>query len=183
MIIERIRREHGYMVRLLAILNGKLEQLKNEKPINYSLIKEITDYLADHSQAVHHPKEDILYLHYAKHYGQQQQIDDLEQEHEALSEVTEAFQNTVEMILHDAVIPLDMFADQLEDFISRQKNHLELEEREVLPQIAKTFTAEDWRVVENQWLHDDEDPVFGDTIADQYRQLAARVRQTKYEAI
>ncbi|GLQ72456.1 hemerythrin domain-containing protein [Vibrio penaeicida] len=182
MIIEKIRREHGYMVRLLAILSSKLEQLRNEKTINYSLVKEIIDYLAIHSQKTHHPKEDILYLHFANHYGNQQKIDDLEKEHVALSKVTEAFQNTVEMILHDAVIPSDIFALQLEEFISRQKGHLEMEEREVLPKIAKAFTAADWRAVESQWLHDDEDPVFGNTIADQYRQLAARVRQTEFES-
>lgn len=63
MMIERIRREHGYMVRLLAILNRKVHLLEKEQPINYGVIKEIVDYLANHSEKIHHPKEDILY-HY-----------------------------------------------------------------------------------------------------------------------
>ena len=41
MMIERIRREHGYMTRLLAILRGKLQLLKDEKPINYSLVRRL----------------------------------------------------------------------------------------------------------------------------------------------
>ncbi|OXX27785.1 hemerythrin domain-containing protein, partial [Vibrio sp. V06_P1A73T115] len=70
MMIERIRREHGYMARLLAILRDKQRQLSNEQSINYSLVREIIDYLATHSESVHHPKEDILYHYYIDHYGQ-----------------------------------------------------------------------------------------------------------------
>ncbi len=41
MMMERIRREHSYMVRLLSILRHKLDLVKSEQPINYSLLKEI----------------------------------------------------------------------------------------------------------------------------------------------
>ena len=53
MMIERIRREHSYMARLLAILNNKLELLKQEREINYSLIAEVVHYLMNHSNKVH----------------------------------------------------------------------------------------------------------------------------------
>ena len=86
MMIERIRREHGYMARLLTILNTKLELLKKERAINYSLVAEVVHYLMNHSDSVHHPKEDIIYRHYLKHYGKQQAIEDLELEHQILAE-------------------------------------------------------------------------------------------------
>jgi len=53
MMIERIRREHSYMARLLAILNNKLELLKQEREINYSLVAEVVHYLMNHSNKVH----------------------------------------------------------------------------------------------------------------------------------
>ena len=77
MMIERIRREHGYMVQLLSILKGKLAQLNREQEINYGLVKEIVSYLISHSEKVHHPKEDIIYHHYLKKYGEQQAIDNV----------------------------------------------------------------------------------------------------------
>lgn len=186
MMLEQIRREHGYMVRLLAILNKKLNSIRNEKPINYSLVKEIVDYLSSHSESTHHPKEDILYQYYMEHYGaanalQNLEMANLEQEHKILAESTREFMNTVDMILQDAVVPLDIFAAQLESFIQEQKRHLEFEEKEILPVISDTFTTEDWQAVESQWKCSDDDPVFGDTIADKYRQLADRVRQNDSE--
>lgn len=181
MMIERIRREHGYMARLLAILRSKLHQLKNEQGVNYTLLREIVDYLGSHSETVHHPKEDIIYRYYIEHYGQQNEIENLEKEHSELSAITHDFLDIVDMILQDAVVPQHVFIEQLEAFISSQKQHLELEEQSILPLISQTFTIADWQAVEAQWSQSEDDPVFGETIAEQYQQLAQRVRQTASE--
>ncbi len=182
-MIERIRREHGYMVRLLAILRHKLNEIKHERVINYSLVDEIVDYLSTHAERVHHPKEDILYHHFLNHYGKQQTIENLEQEHQELAEKTKEFSSIIEMILHDAVVPQDIFVAHLEDFIESQRKHLELEERKILPLIEERFTTEDWQHVESLWSENEDDPVFGETIADRYKQLAERVRQSDMEYI
>ena len=186
MIIEQIRREHGYMIRLLAILKKKLVTLRDEKPINYSLVKEIVDYLCNYSEKTHHPKEDIIYRYYMQHYGAQhraenEEMKNLEEEHIALSKKSHEFLDLVEMILRDAVVPQDVFIAQLESFIITQKSHLDIEEKEILPLINSTFSTQDWQAVESQWQQPDDDPVFGDTIADRYKQLAQRVRQTNAE--
>lgn len=183
MMIERIRREHGYMVQLLSILKGKLAQLNREQEINYGLVKEIVSYLISHSEKVHHPKEDIIYHHYLKKYGEQQSIDNLEAEHRTLSDRTGQFLLVVEMILQDAVVPQEVFIEKLDDFIQMQKRHLELEERYILPLIVDAFTVEDWQEVESQWAQPEDDPVFGDTIAEEYKQLAERIRQSAKECV
>lgn len=183
MMLERIRREHGYMVRLLAILKRKLQQLSDDKPINYSLVKEIVDYLSVHSEKVHHPKEDVIYHYFIEHYGPQQDIINLEEQHIELSKDTHEFLDIVEMILKDAVVPKSLFIEKLEQFIIAQKQHLDMEEHEVLPLINRAFTTEDWQNVEGQWDVAEDDPVFGDTIADQYKQLAERVKQSELECI
>lgn len=181
MMIERIRREHGYMTRLLVILRSKLEALQAEESVNYSLIKEVVDYLSTHSEAVHHPKEDIIYHYYIEKYGNDDSMVNLEREHQELADKTHDFLNIIEMILHDAIVPQDLFIKQLEDFIVTQKLHLDVEEQSVLPKIIETFTVNDWRKVESQWNKSDADPLFGDTIADRYKQLAKLVRENSLE--
>jgi hemerythrin-like domain-containing protein len=181
MMIERIRREHGYMTRLLAILKRKLHRLQNEQSVNYSLIKEIVDYLCSHSEAAHHPKEDLIYRYYMQKYGEVEYIADLEADHKHLSEQTHEFLGVIEMILQDVIVPQDVFISQLSDFIVEQRRHLEFEEREILPLINQTFTVEDWQYVEGQWTQNEDDPVFGETIADRYKQLALLVRDEQLE--
>ncbi len=183
MIIEQIRREHGYMLRLLAILKQKLTALQDEKPINYGLVREIVDYLCVHSEKTHHPKEDILYNYFIRHYGAENQrqgkgMRDLAADHTALAQKSHEFMDILDMILQDAIVPQDVFVAQLESFIKVQKQHLDIEEKEILPAISERFSARDWQIVEAMWELPDDDPVFGDTIADKYRQLAQRVRRT-----
>ncbi|WP_070962464.1 hemerythrin domain-containing protein [Vibrio sonorensis] len=183
MMVERIRREHGYMVRLLAILREKLNCLKNEREINYNLIREVVDYLANHSEKVHHPKEDILYEYYIEKYGHHEQIENLEEDHVHLSQSTHAFLDTVDMILQDAIVPQHIFIAQLEEFILTQKRHLDMEEQSILPLINKSFTTNDWQEVESRWSVNEDDPVFGDTIAEQYKLLAKRVNASRGECV
>ena len=183
MLIEQIRREHGYMVKLLSILANKVELLKQEQPVNYGLIKEIVDYLSEYSEKAHHPKEDIVYHYYRDHYGARYEMENLAFEHKLLECKTHAFLNVVEMILQDAVVPHHLFVEQLEAFLQAQNEHLDLEETSILPMICERFTVNDWQQVESLYTGHDEDPVFGDTIADQYAQLAQRVCASESESI
>jgi hemerythrin-like domain-containing protein len=181
MMIERIRREHGYMTRLLAILRNQYQRLQNEESVDYRLVKEIVDYLSSHSEAIHHPKEDLVYHYYVAKYGDDKHITDLSADHVVLSEKTHYFLDIIEMILKDAIVPQEVFMEQLAEFITSQKQHLDLEEREILPLVKKTFVEEDWQYLDTQWTQNEDDPVFGDNIADQYKQLAERVRNYKLE--
>lgn len=181
MMMERIRREHSYMVRLLSFLCHKLERVKNEQSINYNLLKEIVDYLATHSEQVHHPKEDILYRYYLAHYGDEQVVANLEQEHQILADVTHQFLELMEMVLKDAVVPQDVLIDQLSTFLQAQRQHLDLEEKVIFPLINQAFNMSDWQSVEAQWQTNEDDPVFGETIAESYTHLARRVRKSECE--
>lgn len=89
----------------------------------------------------------------------------------------------VDMILQDAVVPSDLFSSQLENFIQQQKRHLDLEEQDIIPLIKQTFDISDWQHLEQEWGTQEEDPVFGETIADRYKQLAERVKQTEKEYV
>ncbi len=73
--------------------------------------------------------------------------------------------------------------EQLETFITAQKQHLDMEEQSILPLIERVFNASDWQAVEGLWNVSEDDPVFGDTIAEHYKQLAERVRQTEDECV
>ena len=46
MMLESIHTEHGYINRLLNILQQKLVAIENGQPVNYCLIKDIVEYLA-----------------------------------------------------------------------------------------------------------------------------------------
>ncbi|WP_027696259.1 hemerythrin domain-containing protein [Vibrio litoralis] len=167
-----ISREHSYMVRLLVILDQKLNFLKQEKPINYLIINDIISYLQRHSEMTHHPKEDLIYHYFLEHYGDNHNIANLLEEHKNLSETTKEFSDLLEMVLQDAVVPNDVFCERLEHFIHQQKKHLDFEEREILPTLKRHFTEQDWLAVEKLWGSEDSDPLFGQSIDKEYQRLS-----------
>ena len=84
------------------------------------------------------------------------------------------------MILMDAVVPLDQFAQKLEAYINSQRDHLNFEERELLPQIANALSEDDWKQIELKWKQtDSQDPLFGLKVAKKYQELAQRINQLR----
>ncbi|UTV27305.1 hemerythrin domain-containing protein [Photobacterium atrarenae] len=175
MMLESIHTEHGYMMRLLNILRQKLAAIQQGKDVNYQLLKDIVEYLQKHAECCHHPKEDLLYRYYQSHYDDCREMKDLELEHTELARLTQEFSDTVDMILMDAVIPLDVFADKLNIFVQRQIAHLEFEEKHIFPLIRNKFTAQDWVAVSAQYEECACDPLFGDQVSERYRGLAERL--------
>ncbi|WP_407332210.1 hemerythrin domain-containing protein [Enterovibrio sp. 27052020O] len=173
MLVASIHRDHRNISRLLKLLNQKLAAIRDEKPVNYGLIRDTVLYLQEYAEKFHHPKEDLIYHYYISHYQDHEGVAKLDAEHEALSALTSEFAESVEMILMDAVVPLDVFADKLTGFVEHQRNHLELEERAVLPAIEKTLTADDWNYLQSQWEEEELDPLFGEQVAVRFKELAA----------
>eukprot|EP00095_Tigriopus_kingsejongensis_P005905 maker-scaffold502_size153915-snap-gene-0.27 protein:Tk05905 transcript:maker-scaffold502_size153915-snap-gene-0.27-mRNA-1 annotation:"uracil-dna glycosylase" len=146
--------------------NTLLEEMaiRDEKPVNFGQIRDTVMYLQEYAEKYHHPKEDLIYHYYVSHYEDHEGVAKLDAEHEELAVLTAEFADTVEMILMDAVIPLDLFADRLNKFVEQQRSHLELEESSVLPAIEKTLTTDDWNALQSQWKEEEPDPLFAKTL-------------------
>ncbi|AMG31066.1 hypothetical protein AL542_12350 [Grimontia hollisae] len=172
MLVASIRRDHRNISQLLKLLSRKLRAIQQEKPVNYGLIKDTVLYLQEHAEKYHHPKEDLIYHYYLQHYPDAEGVARLDDEHQALSDLTAEFADTVEMILMDAVIPLDLFVEKLNRFVGCQKAHLDLEEKTILPVLEQTLTTGDWTYLQSQW-EEEADPLFGEQVADRFKELAA----------
>ncbi|WP_300175074.1 hemerythrin domain-containing protein [uncultured Aliivibrio sp.] len=175
MLIESIYKEHGYINRVIQLLDSKLSRLEDEKTVNYNVIRESVNYLSSVAEKVHHPKEDMIYQYYIEHYGKHEGLTNLLQEHHTLSDDTEKFSVTIEMILNDAIVPKDIFKSYLKAFTHRIRMHLELEEKEILPFLKAHLTVDDWKELERYWS-EEEDPVFGVQVDKRYLELAEKVR-------
>lgn len=175
MLIDSIYKDHGYINRIIQLLDKKLNRLEEEKTVNYNVIRESVDYLSSFAEKNHHPKEDRIYQYFIDKYGENKALTNLLYEHNTLSADTVDFSITLEMILQDAIVPKDIFREHLLAFTQRIRRHLELEEKEVFPFLKAQLTEIDWRNLEKGWVEED-DPVFGERVHKRYVQLAEQVR-------
>ena len=134
--------------------------------------------MQEYADKYHHPKEELIYNYYLNSCAVASDIEHrLRLDHQRLKDETLELNAVVEMILMDAVVPLDQFSSKLEHYINSQFNHLKFEDTELLPAIAKALSADDWKQIEQNWQHADlDDPLFGRKVAQRYQQLAERIK-------
>ncbi|MFM2480394.1 hemerythrin domain-containing protein [Celerinatantimonas sp. YJH-8] len=177
-MLDSIQNDHTNIAMLLKVLEHKLDLIRGEQAVKYKLIADIISYLRDYSDQYHHPKEDVIYDYFCKYRATDSQISErLKDEHIKLRELTLELGEVVELILLDAVIPLDQFSQKLERFISAQWDHLNYEEDEIIPLLKASLTEDDWRSIEQDWQHNHvDDPLFGSHTDKQYQALAERIK-------
>lgn len=192
-MLDFIKNDHRNMKILLDVLQQKVVALRNEQPVRYALIRDIVEYLKTYSGKYHHPYEDIIYDYYLAHKTQQNKaINHLESEHEAIAEATDELCSTIEMILLDAIVPLEQFVDQLDEYVRQQLRHMKFEDEQIIPALERELTDDDWKTITDSLPHDslreglsiDElmyqlDPLFGQEVAERYKALHEVLQQSE----
>lgn len=178
-MIESIHQDHRNIMKLLMVLRNKSDLLKEDKKIDYQLVKSIIVYLKTYSDKYHHPMEDLIYSYYLKYRVVTDQVANrLSDEHKQLKVITRELDDMVDMVLLDAIVPKDLFIEKLDLFVTKQNQHLNYEEQEILPAIKKSLTPDDWESLNQQWKHHEYvDPLFGDKISEKFKALAETINR------
>ncbi len=174
-MLHELHQEHLNIAKLLDLLRQQLFAIRAEKPVRYRLLKDILGYLSEVADQYHNPQEDLIYDYYLKFRCTDDQVSSrLKAEHERVVSTGQELTAMVDMILMDAVIPLDQLTAKLEAFIVLQQCHMDYEESEVFPLLRTKLTEDDWRHLEQNWRSKKaEDPLFGRVVAERYRDISA----------
>lgn len=170
-IIAELHQDHVNLNKLLLMLKGRVDQIREGEQPNFALVQEVIEYIAVYADGFHHPREDKLYQYFA---GRNPVLDRLfgecQSEHQGLKEASAEVMQAAESVLQGSVLPIAEFADSLMAFINLQLEHLSLEERKVFPLLEEVATSEDWSDLQKQ-LPAPEDPLFGNKQAHQFSEL------------
>lgn len=177
-MLDILHQDHLNISRLLDVLRDKLAALRSEKTVRFDLLKDALCYLSEVSDTRHHPREDLIYDYYVAYRCSDltNVTSELKDQHKLIVSSGEELREMVDMILMDAVIPLDRVATALEQFIVLQQQHLDYEEGTVFPLLQRSLTEDDWRNLEHNWQHMTlDDPLFGRQVAERYQDLAIQL--------
>ena len=101
-------------------------------------------------------------------------LDQLEQEHRIGAEKIRDLDQALARYQNGGPAELDAFADAVEAYAAMHWTHMRTEETEVLPRAEKTFTADDWKIVDAAFgSHGD--PLLGVDRGTQYEALFRRI--------
>lgn len=161
-MLKRLMHDHKHIAILLNVLKNKQIKLSDGEAINFIVVRDIVEYMQRYAERSHHPVEDIIYAYYLVHRASNE-VDKLSAEHEIVIQASAALMNTLNLILNDIVIAREKLIADFAEYVDLQEKHMQMEERDIFPLLAKTLTDQDWQIIEQQCQESlIDDPLFLD---------------------
>lgn len=170
-VLRQLRKEHADFAKLLDVLDRQLAVFAAGERPDYDLVRKVIDYFLDYPDAVHHPKEDLIYRQIIGRDGPlAKTVGDLEHEHDRLASKTRDLAEILSEILAEELIDRTRVRDMTEDFVRSYRHHMRREEEQVFPAAEEFLSPEDWAGIDAH-AKDRTDPLFGTRVAEHYQSL------------
>jgi len=160
-LLEDLREDHRNMATMLDLLGRQVDHIRNGDRPDYELIHDIMRYMTVYSDAVHHPKEDLLY---ASMKAEKPDLDaDLARvgpEHREIAELGETLRNDVEAVASGAAVTRERIIADTTEYVRQLRQHMAWEEEDLFRRARDLVQSEKSMSVDVSHL-DTLDPVFG----------------------
>ncbi|EPC02517.1 hypothetical protein L861_09240 [Litchfieldella anticariensis FP35 = DSM 16096] len=143
-MLTQLRLDHANMARLLHVLQLKQKTLAAGERPDFQLIREVVDYILDYMDDFTVPLERICSEQLLAKAPQAGELSSrLSSDYRALHERLMRLSQDLDMILMDAVVPMDRFADDLKAYLDAHRAYLRDEREELFPLIREYFDDAD----------------------------------------
>ena len=160
-ILSDLHEDHRNMTVMLNLLARETDHIRDGEKPDYELIHDIMRYMTVYSDAVHHPKEDILYgAMRLEHPELAAGLEEVEPDHEKIAELGKNLRNDIEAIVSGAPVSRERLIADASDYVLRLRKHMAWEEEDLFQRAEKLVKEENAMFVDIAHL-DTLDPVFG----------------------
>jgi len=170
-LIDALQQEHSDMSELLELID---REVNGRADPDLELLHEVLAYCLTYPEQYHHPKEDLIYRALARHDRRAEPaIDDLEAEHEELSQLTRELNSLVEQARSKGKHHPAGLTELARSFLDFYRQHIAKEERWFFADALKLLQPEEWRDIEAE-IDDPTDPLFKEQAAERLLGLTGR---------
>jgi hemerythrin-like domain-containing protein len=180
-IIDSLRRDHANMQLLLQILEQEIAVFDRADRPDFDILAGIVDYFRSYPAQCHHPKEDLLFAKLkARDPEGAAGINDIAAEHGQAARRLERFARLVDEVVDDQQLARGVLDAAVREFVEHERRHMQLEERELLPNALASLHAVDWADLDAR-LADTGDPLFSREAEAKCEQLKQRLARWERE--
>lgn len=170
-VLAELREDHRNLRLLLDLLESESESPAVGDQPDFDLLHDIMQYMTVYSDAVHHPKEDLVYKLLRDHdTGLAAELEQVEPEHRDIAELGTNLRNDVEAVISGAAVTRDKLHSDLQDYVIQLRKHMRWEEEELFS-AADDLSRANGEVGISIALFPDDDPLFGATTAASFTNL------------
>lgn len=160
-LLSDLREDHRNMAVMLDLLSQQVEHVRDGERPDYELIHDIMRYMTVYSDAVHHPKEDLLYGAMKSEIPEMAKgLERVGPEHQELAKLGETLRNDVEAVASGATVTRDRLVGDTNNYVSMLRKHMAWEEEDLFRR-ARELVASEKEMFIDISNFDTLDPVFG----------------------
>jgi hemerythrin-like domain-containing protein len=175
-LLGDLRQDHRNMSVMLDLLSQQVEHIRNGERPDYELIYDIMRYMTTYSDAVHHPKEDMLYS--VMLTEQPELVAGLERvgpEHMEIAERGDTLRHDVEAVASGAAITRERVIEDTSNYVQFLRQHMAWEEEDLFRRADKLAGREEDLFIDISNF-DRLDPVFGPQREHSFENLLRNIR-------
>lgn len=170
-LIDKLRREHADMRRIIILIRMQLDLLERHAEPDLILLANALYYMRRFPSVVHHPKEELIFEKLlARGAPVHKEVEQLHAQHQEIYALED---HLIELALALQKGDQQAQARLLEfgrHYLAIQAMHVETEERILFPAALLNLRAYDWKDVRKKSVSI-EDPLFGSNPTERYRYL------------
>ena len=160
-LLDDLRADHRNMSAMLDLLGRQVDHIRDGEHPDYELIHDIMRYLTVYSDAVHHPKEDLLYAAMrSKKPEMTKGLERVEPEHQDIAKLGVALRNDVEAVASGAAVTRECLVEDTNNYVTMLRKHMAWEEEDLFRRARELVNSENEMFIDISNF-DTLDPVFG----------------------
>ena len=169
--------DHVNFERLLKLLEAELARLHDGDDPDYPLMLEIMYYMTHYADALHHPKEDVVFARIkARDSRLGESVDGLTHQHVQLHQSGEEMVRELDDVLNGSIAPRERIERATRLYMDALRAHMRFEEAVILPAAARLLDDRDWSEIDAAITNFD-DPVFGSKEHDRYTRIREQINE------
>ncbi len=170
-MMKELREDHRNMSIVLSLLEDAAEQASAGDDPDFELIEEIMRYLTVYPDAVHHPKEDIVYEQLrSRRPDLADGLEDVPGDHQDIAILGSALRDEIEAIIAGAAVRREKFITDALSYVKRLRSHMSWEESDLFERVDKMIDADPQEFDVEAFDHI-KDPVFELEVEAGFRRL------------
>ena len=176
-LLDQLRQDHRNMSTLLDLVEREVLCIDAGGDPDLELLADAMRYLTVHSDAIHHPREDLVYREMrAAGDSIAAGLERIEPDHRRLAELGMALRGDVEAALAGAAVARERLLQDAIDYVRRLRAHMDWEERDLLPRADELAAAGRCRI--DTGSDEAGDPLFGALTSGPFERLYVRITRT-----
>ena len=175
-LMTELRLDHRNMAAVLGVLQGIVEEMEADKDPDFELFDEIMRYMTVYPDAVHHPKEDVIYGELrTRRPDLSEDLSHVPDDHREIARLSCLLRDEVEAINAGAAVRREKMIEDTAAYVDCLREHMRWEETDLFRRIDLMLDAEPYKVDISEYEHI-KDPVFELEIEAGFRRLIESLR-------